>query len=97
MNEDMGLVGPAVPESPALSMQLDQAGIASASKDAEGRELQAYRAAPCRGPVFSGQHGLRCVAHPLRLIRLPNPHLTTACATTNATTPIRRSRRRTKR
>ncbi len=52
MTEDMGMVGRVAPQSRALNMQLDQAGIASASKDAECRELEEYRAAPCGGSVF---------------------------------------------
>ena len=63
MTEDMGVVGRVAPRFKALNMQPDQAGVASASKHAERRELEEYRAAPCGGSVYSGLRGLCCVVH----------------------------------
>jgi putative transport protein len=54
MTENMGLIGPEVPDSKVLNIPLDQAEILVTNKEMEGKELQEFRTAE-----FAGQIGLQ--------------------------------------
>ncbi len=54
MTENMGLIGPEVPDSKVLNIPLDQAEILVTNKEMEGKELREFRTAE-----FAGQIGLQ--------------------------------------
>ena len=54
MTQNMGLIGPEVPDSKALNIPIDQAEILVTNKEIVGKELQEFRTAD-----FAGQVGLR--------------------------------------
>jgi putative transport protein len=56
MTQNMGLLGPEVPDSKALNVPIDQAEILVTNKDMVGKELQDFRKAD-----FAGQVALRSI------------------------------------
>jgi putative transport protein len=56
MTQNMGLIGPEVPDSKALNIPIDQAEILVTNKEIVGKELQEFRTAD-----FAGQVGLRSI------------------------------------
>jgi len=56
MTQNMGLIGPEVPDSKALNIPIDQAEILVTNKEIVGKELQEFRNAD-----FAGQLGLRTI------------------------------------
>jgi len=51
MTENMGLIGPEVPDSKVLNIPLDQAEILVTNKEMEGKELQEFRTADFAGQI----------------------------------------------
>ena len=51
MTENMGLIGPEVPDSKVLNVPVDQAEILVTNKEMEGKELQSFRTADFAGQI----------------------------------------------